>query len=466
MKGVKIVMTDTTRTPINQRRTMMNKFAVKPVALALMVAGLTPALLLTACNTGSNPTSSSSATQTNSASLNVSAAFPTGAGAALIDSGATSIEVSIQQGMNNPVVLNLTPQAPSGTATGLMEGPVKITITQKTGETVLETLTVPGELAMGTNNFTATMIRGAWTLTSAVTFNKTLSSSTERLDSVSLLPYTYQPQPGEKPMVNPYLTLLKGNNLPRCDKDTTTGDLINCTNTNSNTMAMMHYELGFSGKNAIRSYAGIGVEHDLPLAPDGDRMRRAMLVENFDPVDYFDEPGLYSEETLTATTSTGADVSQEVKAIPNTRPTAGNTIQGAFLEIEFISPPTETEVCHSDAARTQVITCPSNQPAPAKAKAVMKAIAAKSAGVHKSAPDANGCYLNLTVNSVEKDYDYRMDNVSQQEVIYYQTHTFNANLDACVHNFTATGTTLPQADIDAINTWGSANASIGVQKAR
>lgn len=443
----------------------MKIFAVKPIALALMVtSGLAPALLLTACNIGSNSTSSSAA-QTNAATLNVSAAFPSGVGAALIDSGADSIYVSIyQQGLNGPVMLTLTPSAPTGTAQGLLEGPVTITISQNTGSTVLEKLTVAGELAMGANNFTATMIRGAWTLTSAVTFNKTLGSSTERLDSVSLLPVPSQTY--QMGGWNAYSALLKGNNLPRCDKDTTTGDLINCTNTNSSTLAMMDYEIGFSGKSASRNYIGIGVNHDIPLAPDGNRTRIAMLVENFDHVNYWNEPGLDNkEETFTATTGTGTDISQEIKAIPSTRPTAGNTIQGAFLEVEFISPPTETEVCHSDAARTQVITCPTYQPGPAKAKAVMKAIAAKSAGVHKSAPDANGCYLNLTVNSVEKYNDSQWDSGSQQTVIYYRTYTFNANLDACLHSFTATGVTLPQADIDAITTWGSATTTVGVQKA-
>jgi hypothetical protein len=208
-----------------------------------------------------------------------------------------------------------------------------------------------------------------------------------------------------------------------------------------------------------------------------------------DSISYYDDYGGYGgsddyNETFTATLN-GVDVTDEIMAIPSTRPTSGNTIAGTMIEIEERVPEVVTELCYTDSARATLFTgvdnqgtCPwNNQQATAvsvskasaasvkqaKRKAIAKALSAKMSGPRKAAPDANGCYINLQINSSET-WESSWGNGSTSVPIYV-THTWDESLDVCLHSFTASGVSITSADVTEITTWGSSNVNVGVSKA-
>jgi hypothetical protein len=493
----------------------MKAISMKKTALALALAGvMTPGLLLTGCieGGGSSAAISDSAQTASAASLSVEASFPTGASAALFEAGengTNTIVVNVFQGNNifcqtdcTPnAQLILTPANPNGTATGLVEGPVKIVVLQKNNnstpdnlddDTLFEKLVIPGELASGSNNFTATMVRGSWTLASPINLNKTLANSGESISGFALLPMNQEYNYDFWGM-NPYQALIKGTNLPgNCTRQETDFDYdyVCATNDQTRFLGELSYLLGFSGSSDDRNYAALSdTEEDIPLTPDGDKPRYAFLMNNVDSISYYDDYGGYGgsddyNETFTATLN-GVDVTDEIMAIPSTRPTSGNTIAGTMIEIEERVPEVVTELCYTDSARATLFTgvdnqgtCPwNNQQATAvsvskasaasvkqaKRKAIAKALSAKMSGPRKAAPDANGCYINLQINSSET-WESSWGNGSTSVPIYV-THTWDESLDVCLHSFTASGVSITSADVTEITTWGSSNVNVGVSKA-
>jgi hypothetical protein len=495
----------------------MNAIPMKKTALALALAGvMVSGLLLTGCieGGGSSAAISDSAQTASAASLSVEASFPSGASAALFeggDNGTNTIVVNVFQGDNiyctsscTPnAQLILTPANPSGIATGLVEGPVKIVVLQKNNngtpdnladDTLFEKLVIPGELARGENDFTATMVRGSWTLASAINLNKTLANSGESISGFALLPMNEQNSYDFWDM-NPYQALIKGTNLPgNCTWQETdfNYDYVCASNDQTSFLGELYYLLGFSGSSDDRNIAALSNYEDIPLTPDGDRPRYAFLMDNVDDIsyydDYYDDYGGYGgsddyNETFTATLN-GVDVTDEIMAIPGTRPTSGSTIAGTMIEIEERVPEVETELCYTDSARTTLYTgidsqgtCPWNSQQAtavsvskasaaivkqAKRKAIMKALNAKTSGPRKAAPDANGCYINLQINGSET-WETSWWNGSTSVPIYVSS-TWDESLDACLHSFTANGVSITADDVTAITTWGSSNINVGVSK--
>lgn len=492
----------------------MNTLRIKPLSLSLLLAGVAvPLFVLNGCDGGGG--SASLGSGASAASLSVGATFPAGAAKALVDSNTDVLVVKIFQGEkiqssqyycdydvdsemcpDPDQMLTLTPASPNGEANGLVAGPVKVVIIQKDtkgtesteDDEVLDKLVVPGELAVGANSFIAPLVRGKWTLASAINLNKTLANSGERLDSFAMMQVTGTAGTTKADIwyqsPNYYQILVKGTNLPGdCDwvydEEVQYERLVCATNNNASFLGYLQYLIGFSGKDTAKNRRGFETYYDegLPLKSDGDRRRFAFFNENIQNVDYYgtDESSYVETNTFS---HNGQNVTAEIDALASVRPTdAGTSITGAMIEIEVISE-SQSRSCYTDEARTQPYggtgACPWEQAQAAKAsqgtrlsrgmkQGFAQAIQTRQSQAGKAAADANGCYLGLVNNWTDDWKTSWWDSGTSTSIPIYVRESGTGTYDACLHSLNATGATLTATDVDEIKQ--AAGLDVGVTKA-
>jgi hypothetical protein len=486
---------------------------------ALVLAGLlTPALILTGCeSSGSAPAAAAQAAKAN---VGISVEFPaSGAAAARIDDNATAVLVQVWDATarqcndggycyyTGEPTKSVTLERPesgfgvvSASLIGVSPGESVVRVTQLSGtgdaRTALETVNVSANLIEGQNNMAVSLIRAAWILDTAVTFNKIVSTDTTSVNSFSLVPYQYgyyAPQAAATDNVDVYGvmnialvdqnflngasiygTVLKGSNL--CSYDGYDGyggyggygGSITCGQ--AQLVSNFYQESGVAYFNrhdsqaAANSYALLAGSNDFPLANDSLERTRGWFAQSVGPDGKILE--LYSEDIGTETAS-DPSIWNDIKVAV----TGGSTIQGNFIEWLSKSTTASNRTCYvwvyaDNQSNKQNITCPATATA-AKAgarhgKAFRQALIAKVAkaksAVGKAAADAQGCYLNLTISYKDTNM-YGGYDQTQMASWYYDEDISELN-DVCRHPFTATASQLTSTDVDLVNQTQAVSARV------
>lgn len=412
------------------------KMRMKPLWLACVVASVS-GVMLVGCYESSTTESTAAVSEAKKASLTISAVFPQGGaqgqvGTALIDANTQAITVSVCDEFEyNCRTETLTPSNPSVSIAGLSPGKGYLSIyTTDSNDNYLDSLSANITLVEGSNTFTGTLIRGTWTLASAIILNKTMPGSTETLNSFSIRPGTSQPAAGQVNYAfnptNPYgstehMANWNGSNL----YDVTAG-----TNTLPTATTYLDYGNQFVGPSTNKNYLN-GME--IPLTPDSNypissdigSNRFAMMVGD------------------TTRTDTFSDTS--VTDLFTSKVTGATSIAGNLVEVLEKSG-TSTQTCYNGYdATAPVMTCPSLAAAAKTAKAgkrsgaaLLKAMATRSMATGKSAANAQNCYIDLVVtgsDSWSSSY-YDANNIWKPMFV---VENYTQTVDACGHPFTATG---------------------------
>jgi len=437
--------------------------AAAAVALAL-VGGIG----MVGCNEGTSNASAPSGTVVMTASL------PSGGvSKSLIDENTGTINIKLYSGNMmqygggtyvKPVLVadvNITRTSPTATIAKVPVGDFFAYVTSyDSNNSQLDRVNLGGTIVEGTNTLNATFVRGKWTLDTPITLNKTLSTDTARIDSISVVPnaYYYTSMGRAALDYNSSLgytdlsVMINGANLPKVvysgwnqqtgnseynvtsTTETRVGGYIMYMNQfkgpNTNTNALQ------SGEMMLKPISGNVVSEDL-------NNTRNVFVLGIDPAQkepMYQETGYDSNSTF----------SQDVAMYATTKVTAYNKISGNLIETRTISQ-TWSQKCYDGNTTTTQVTCPWDQQlsaAKARQTAAVKGIKAQRAKLGKSAVGTDGCYRNLNVTDNER----YLNSVWDQNASTYRTITVVGTGtwvgDACVHPFTATGTQLPSTDMN------------------
>ncbi|MCK9372358.1 MAG: hypothetical protein M0P91_04115 [Sulfuricurvum sp.] len=427
------------------------KYANYSIAAAVALAGIVG---LVGCNEGA-----SSASASPTGDIVVSASLPNSPlGKSLIDQNTQIINVKVYTLDPYEKLIgdvNITKTSPTATIMKVPVGDFYATVTSyDSNKTALDMLWTGGTIAEGKNALVSTLIRGKWTLDAPVTFNKTLSTDTARIDSLSVIPnaYYYAANKSAIDLNGTYgwtnhPTYLNGANLPKFVEgynNTANNYERNVTSTTETrwgtTISYLNQFKGLStNSNALedawillKPISGTVVREDL------NNTREAFIM-GIDPVRSHKYTNYEYNTTFSDPTASNYATSQV---------TAYNKMSGNIIESRTKAQ-NWTEKCYDENGTT--VACPWNQTttvATARKKAVTKAFSAKSVALGKSAANANNCYIDLNVTDRERGtgtyYDY---NTSTYKKITYD-YTYFWKGDACGHPFTATGTQLPQTDLN------------------
>ncbi len=466
----------------------------KSLISALALAGLlTPALILNGCDGGGGSAPAASA-QAAKANVGIAVEFPApGASAARIDDNATAIRVEVWDSTNQNCqsitcfgdpTRSVTLDRPTGGGTvsanliGVSPGEAMVRVTQLSGsgdtQTILETVNVAANLIEGQNSMTVSLLRAAWVLQTPVTFNKIVTSETTRVDSFSLVPSQTFTQLQSAATGNvglygqltaavspteifgrgftTYGAVLRGTNLCSFDFDAYGGTLGAFT-CGQQELVSRSDEIGYFNRhdssNAGNGFASLVLQNDMPLANDDQGRTRGWMALS-----------LGADGLLAGVGNTGPGADEVISdpSILNDftfEVTGGSTIQGNIIEWRDISTSSANRRCFSDFNQTTSVTCPAAAvPTKAGAKhgngfrnALIGALAAAKAGPAKAAADAQGCYLNLTVQFTDI-VDVTFDPVNFNNI--YIVEDVTDVVDVCRHPFTATASQLSSTDVDLV----------------
>ncbi|MDD5717173.1 MAG: hypothetical protein PHW64_05160 [Sulfuricurvum sp.] len=435
--------------------------AAAAVALAL-VGGIG----MVGCNEGTSNASAPSGTVVMTASL------PSGGvSKSLIDENTGTIEVKLysgkyQYGGPQPVLVadvNITRTSPTATIAKVPVGDFYAQIiSYDSNGSELDHMHLAGTIVEGTNTLNATFVRGKWTLDTPITLNKTLSTDTARIDSISVVPnaeiynttsmgkaaFDYNSPLGYTSLP----VMVNGANLPKVVysgyNQKTYNEEYNVTSTTETRVGgYITYMNQFKGPNtntnALQSDEMLLKPVSGNVISDDLNNTRSLFVLGVDPAQQesmYQEPGYESNSTF----------SQDVAMYATTKVTAYNKISGNIIEVNTLSN-SYTRKCYDGNATTTQVTCPWDQQlfaAKARQKAVVKGMNTKRAKLGKSAVGTDGCYRNLTSTDSSRYLGSVWDqNTSTSRPITVVETTVWAG-DACVHPFTATGTQLPSTDMN------------------
>lgn len=438
-----------------------SKYSVVAVLALVGVMGIV------GCNEGA---SSPSATPTGSVVF--TASLPAAdLSKALIDTNTGTINIQLYSGTmnhmdynvtNQPVLiadLNITRMSPTATIAKVPVGNFFAYVTSYDANgTSLDRINLGGTIAEGTNTLNATMIRGKWTLATPIILNKTLSTDTARIDSISIVPNAhYFPYSAGKAALDYNSSfgwtelpiMINGANLPKIVYNYQTGGgEYNVTSTSETRIGgYLDYINQFKGPNTSTNALHTGMQMQLKpvsgtvIRDDLNNSREAFVL-GIDPTinsNMYQQSGYESNTTF----------SQDIAGYATSKVTAYNTMSGNVIEMRTISQ-TGSEKCY-DATTNAALTCPWNQQLTAAAmrqKAAVKGISAQRAKLGKSAVDSSGCYRNLNVNDSERYSSSIWDQNSSSYRSIYVIRTGTWTGDACAHPFTATGAQLPVTDLN------------------
>lgn len=462
--------------------------------------------LLVIAGCGSGGGGSSQAT----GKLTVAAAFPDNGqagkiGTALLDSSTARIKVEVVPAggvvWNTPdpsmpyngyysftgaQSRSLTAASPSTTFSNLPLGQVFVLITafDATGK-ALDQVRATGTIVEGSNALTATMLRGRWTFSAPLAFNKTMASDTTTISGFGTVSVVGMPKTWYANMTSlrssfryqnessfwaedaPMGALFQGNfsNYTTGCKgpqvyDPTTG-YSTVSGWDSRTMcgSELYYINYFKGG---ANYNTIEGGYEIPLKPDmnypkgfwpGDSTNRyAFVMGNM-------SSSLRPPVTgATGSYSTSFSDPSILTSIQNnhTRVTGAGSISGTMIEAvtKWYS---SSRRCYSG---TTEVSCSQQMYKPAGKAAAKKtyqsafatALWKRMAGIGTAAADASGCYKDLQVTSKE-EYTYQqyagVDPGTQQPIFTDITvkWTDYEHVDACMNQFAASGAQASAVDI-------------------
>lgn len=450
------------------------KYTKYSLITALALAGM---IGLVGCN--EEDTSASGA---KTAVVEFGATFPSsGVSKSMIDTNTDIINIKLYSGSmfqemgpyaqstsyEEPILIqdiNITRTNPTATMTKVPIGDFFAYVTSYDSEgNELDRLNLGGTLAEGKNTLTATMLRGKWTLDTPITLNKTLSTDTARIDSISIIPNAYLYNYSTKKAALDFNSslgwtelpmLINGANLPKVQyaynyqTQMPEYNLTSVTETRSPGYIMYFNQFkGLStNTNALQTVemklrpttGGVGT-----IFNEDSNNTREVFVLGIDPSQeylMYQEPGYESNSTFSES---------GMANFATSKATAYNKVSGNIVEVRT-KEQSGTEKCYNDS--NTLITCPWDQQvsaAKARKKAAVKGISTQKSKLSKSSYNSTTkCYVDLIVTNNERYTSYYYDYNTSTSVPISVVYTGTWKGDACVHPFSATGAQLSSDDLN------------------